>query len=103
MACVAMALLMLGVFGDDETPAGNQLLRPQFGMHRFEWTPSPDIEFHISHGEHIRLLRTCGFEVEDLIELRPPADMTETLYPFVDLGWAQQWPVEEAWVVRKAG
>ena len=96
-------LLMLCVFGDDETPAGNQLLRPQFGMHRFEWTPSPDIEFHISHGEHIRLLRTCGFEVEDLIELRPPADMTETLYPFVDLGWAQQWPVEEAWVVRKAG
>ena len=96
-------LLMLCVFDDDEAPAGNRLLRPQFGMHRFEWTPSPDIEFHISHGEHIRLLRTCGFEVEDLIELRPPADMTETRYPFVDLGWAQQWPVEEAWVVRKTG
>ena len=96
-------LLMLCVIDDDEIPAGNQLLRPQFGMHRFEWPDDPGIEFHISHGEHIRLLRACGFEVEDLVELRPSADATETRHPFVDLGWAQQWPTEEAWVVRKVG
>jgi len=96
-------LLMLCVSGDDETPTSDQLLRPQFGMHRFEWPDDPGIEFHLSHGEHIQLLRACGFEVENLVEIRPPTDATETRYPFIDLAWAQQWPAEEAWIVRKAG
>lgn len=29
------------------------------------------MEFHIGHGDMIRLLRSCGFEVKDLIEIRP--------------------------------
>jgi hypothetical protein len=50
----------------------------------------------------IALLRRCGFEVEELIEIRPPDDST-THYPFVTLEWAQQWPCEEVWRARKAG
>ena len=94
------ALLMLCVSDDDETPAYTELRRPQFGMHRFEWPDDPGIEFHISHGDRIRLFRECGLEVEDLIEIKPPVD-SQTRYSFVNLEWAQKWPSEEAWIVRK--
>ncbi|MEE2768476.1 MAG: class I SAM-dependent methyltransferase [Actinomycetota bacterium] len=96
-------LIMHCVSDDDEIPAGNQLLRPQFGMRRFEWPDDPGVEFHISHGENIRLLRSYGFEVENLIEIEPPLDADETRYPFVNLDWARRWPAEEAWIVRKEG
>lgn len=94
------ALLMLCVTDDDETPADVKLRRPQFGMHRFEWPDDPGIEFHISHGDRIRLFRECGFEVEDLIEIQPSSE-SKTRYSFVDLEWSQKWPAEEAWIVRK--
>jgi SAM-dependent methyltransferase len=86
---------------DDDGAATTELLRPQFGMHRFEWDDDPGVEFHLSHGEMIKVLRTSGFEIEDLIELRPPAQAEENRYPFVDLEWANRWPAEEAWIVRK--
>jgi SAM-dependent methyltransferase len=86
---------------DDWGAATPELLRPQFGMHRFEWDDDPGVEFHLSHGEMIKVLRTSGFEIEDLIELRPPAQTEESKYPFVDLEWANRWPAEEAWIVRK--
>jgi hypothetical protein len=41
-----------------------------------------------------------GFQVEDLVEIRPGAD-AKTTYPFVTLEWARQWPSEEVWKVRK--
>ena len=82
--------------------AGDRLLRPQFGMHRFEWPDDPGIEFHLSHGDWIRLLRSSGFEVTDLVEIRPPEGST-TRYPFVTLEWARRWPCEEVWKARKLG
>ena len=48
-----------------------------------------------------RLLRGCGLEVEDLLELRPEPEAT-TRYPFVTLEWARQWPCEEVWKARKS-
>jgi hypothetical protein len=48
----------------------------------------------------IRLLRDSGFEVLDLVEIRPP-DGATTTYPYVTLEWAQRWPAEEAWKARK--
>jgi hypothetical protein len=47
----------------------------------------------------IRLLRANGFEVLDLVELRPGDDAT-TGYPFVTLDWARRWPSEEVWRAR---
>ena len=41
-----------------------------------------------------------GFEIEDLIEVRPLQGAT-TNYPFVTLQWARKWPCEEVWKVRK--
>lgn len=76
--------------------------RPYFGMHRFEWPDDDSVEFHLAHGEMIGLLRRSGFEVEDLIEIRPP-DGSSTRYTFVTLEWAQRWPCEEAWKARRVG
>ena len=86
---------------EQETVAGEELLQPQFGMHRFEDLADNSVEFHISHGEKIQLFRSCGFEIEELIELQPPEESDETRYAFVDLTWANKWPAEEAWIVRK--
>jgi hypothetical protein len=93
-------LLMLTVPDEDGQPAASRLLRPYFGMHRFEWRDDESVEFHLSHGDMIRLLRRCGLEVEDLVELRPEMGAA-TRYPFVTLEWARQWPCEEVWKARK--
>ena len=85
---------------DDDTPPSNELLRDYFGMHRFEFPDSEGaVEFHLGYGDWIRLLRANSFEVENLIELRPPRG-AETRYP-VKPGWARRWPSEEVWVARK--
>ena len=83
-----------------EGAADPTLLRPYFDMHRFAWTDTPGIEFHLGYGDWIRLFRKNGFVVEDLIELRPHLDATTT-YEFVDLEWARKWPSEQVWKVRK--
>jgi SAM-dependent methyltransferase len=92
-------LLMLAVPDEDDQPATERLLRPYFGMHRFEWPDDESVEFHLGHGEMIRLLRRSGLEVEDLLELQPEPDAT-TRYPYVTLEWARRWPCEEVWKAR---
>lgn len=93
-------LMALCMPPEDDAAATDRLLRPAFGMHRIEWPTDPGVEFHLSPGSWIRLLRRSGFEVEDLIEVRPMEGAT-TNYPFVTLEWARQWPCEEVWKVRK--
>jgi SAM-dependent methyltransferase len=85
----------------DDERAGERLVRPEFGMHRFEW-PEGGVEYHLPHGEWIRVLRSNGFDVLDLIELRAPEDAeTHPYYDFVTADWARSWPAEEIWVARK--
>jgi SAM-dependent methyltransferase len=93
--------LMLSTPDEDGEPAAEQLLRPYFGMHRFEWPDDESVEFHLGHGDMIRLLRRCGFEVEDLIEVQPPEGAT-TQWPLASIEWARRWPTEEVWKARKA-
>ena len=95
------ALLMLCVPDTVEaTPTAPALLRQQFGMHRVTWCDGV-VEFHLSHGDMIRLLRASGFEVLDLIELRPAEDAV-TSYGFTTTEWARRWPCEEVWRARLA-
>jgi SAM-dependent methyltransferase len=82
-------------------PAVERFLRPQFGMHRFEWPDEDSVEFHISHGDMIRLLRDSGFEVLDLVEIQPSADATTRWTNIATIEWARQWPSEEVWKARK--
>jgi SAM-dependent methyltransferase len=97
---VSSALLMLCVPEQDGQPAGECLLRPAFGMYRVEWPGDPGVEFHLAHGDWIRLLRRNGLEVEDLIEIRAPEAGT-TRHPFVTAQWARRWPSEEIWKARR--
>ncbi len=91
--------------GPDEGHVEDRLVRPQFGMHRFDWrADGGGIEFHLAHGEWIRLLRANGFEILELIELQAPADaVTHEYYEYVPAEWAKRWPSEEIWVARKRG
>jgi SAM-dependent methyltransferase len=86
---------------DGDVPATETLERPQFGMYRFQW-PDSGVEYHLPHGEWIRLLRANGFEILDLIEIQAPPDaVTHEFYDYVSAEWAKQWPSEEIWVARK--
>jgi SAM-dependent methyltransferase len=85
----------------DDGPAEDRLLRPQFGMRRFQW-PHGGIEYHLSHGDWIRLLRTSGFELLELVELQAPQDAANhPVYDFVTADWGRRWPAEEIWLARK--
>jgi SAM-dependent methyltransferase len=86
---------------DTDGPAAERLLRPYFGMHRFEWPDEPGVEFHLGYGDWIRLLRANEFEVLDLIEIRAPEGADSGIYHLVDPGWARKWPAEQIWRARK--
>jgi SAM-dependent methyltransferase len=81
-------------------PAGQELIRDYFGMHRFAWPDDPGIEFHLGYGDWIRLLRANGLEVEDMVEVRPPEGST-TRHPLATLEWSRRWPCEEIWKARR--
>ena len=84
-----------------DTPASERLERSYFeGLGRIEWPDSDGVEFAVGYGDWIRLLRANGFEVEDLIEVRPAEGATSD-FKYVTLDWARQWPCEEIWKARK--
>jgi SAM-dependent methyltransferase len=85
---------------EDDAPITTQLMRPQFGLHRMEWPDEKAVDFHLSPGSWIRLLRANGFEIDDLVELQPAEDATSG-YPWAQIEWARQWPIEEAWKAHK--
>lgn len=82
-----------------DMPVKESLVRPYFGLHRLEWPDDDGVEFSLPHGEMLRLLRSCGFEVLDLREPRPPEGAT-TRWPLATVEWARRWPVEEIWTAR---
>lgn len=95
-------ILVLCMHDSETEPATETLLRPYFGLYRLEWPEDNSVEFHLGYGDWIRLLRRHGFEVLDLIELRPREGAT-TRYQYVTSDWARHWPAEEVWVARKRG
>jgi SAM-dependent methyltransferase len=96
-------LMMLCVPDEDDEAATDRLVRPQIGMYRFEWPDEDSVEFHLSPGDWIRLLRANGFAVEDLVELRAPDHVDSSDYSFVTTDWARRWPHEEVWRARREG
>jgi SAM-dependent methyltransferase len=82
-----------------------RLHRPQIGMYRFFWPESEGaVEYHLSHGDWIALLRASDFEIERLVELQAPESAeTHHYYDYVTAEWGRNWPAEEIWVARKRG
>jgi SAM-dependent methyltransferase len=87
---------------DAERPATAEMLRPLRGLHRLEWSDDDSVNFALSHGDWIALLRESGFAIEALRELWPGEGATTT-FPYVTLEWARQWPSEEVWIARREG
>lgn len=86
----------------DEGTLGTTLIRPLFGMYRMEWPGEEGVEFHLPHGEWVRLLRANGFEIQALHELQAPEDAQDPVYyDYVTVEWGRNWPAEELWVARK--
>jgi hypothetical protein len=71
---------------------------------RFEWRGSDgaisDVDFHLGHGDMVRLLRRSGFEIDDLVELQAPAEGGDE-WPHISLEWARRWPSAEVWKAHK--
>jgi len=85
----------------DDEPLREHLVRSFFDdLGVIPWSDGTSVEFHLGHGDMIRLLRSSGFEVEDLVELRAPENAT-TGYAYVTPEWARRWPCEEVWIARK--
>jgi SAM-dependent methyltransferase len=97
---VNSVLLMLTIPDQDGLPATERLLRPYFGMHRFTWPDDDSVEFHLGHGDMIRLLRRYDLQIEDLQEIQPSPGAA-TQHPLATIEWARQWPCEEIWKARK--
>jgi SAM-dependent methyltransferase len=96
--------ILVLAFQEQEIRPDEQLRRPYFGMHRFEWPDEPAIDFHLGYGDWIRLLRANGFEVEDLIELQAPEGAPQHRHDVLaGPEWARKWPSEEIWRARKSG
>jgi|SRR5579871_839668 len=91
---------MLCAPDDEDEPPTERMLRPQRGMHRIAW-PDGAVEFHLGHGDMIRLLHASGFEVEDMIEIFAPEDAADSSFAYAPAGWSKQWPIEEVWKARR--
>jgi SAM-dependent methyltransferase len=103
---LGMSYLLMLTIPDEDHPATDRLQRPHFGMHRFPWSAnlSGAVEFHLPHGEMLRLLRRSGFEVEDLVEIGAPESAGTAPRPgdgLATIEWSRRWPNEEAWIARK--
>lgn len=69
-----------------------------FGMRSWR---QETVDFMLPYGEWIRLFRSNGLEVEDLLEPRP-GPSARTTYPwFAPLAWARRFPSESVWRLRK--
>jgi SAM-dependent methyltransferase len=75
------------------------LQRPYFGLHREDWTQF--VTFNLPTSRWIQLFRANGLRVEDLVELRPPADASSTYRDENDRAWARRWPMDQIWKLRK--
>jgi hypothetical protein len=92
-------LLILCAPDTENEPVPPTLQRPLRGMHRTSWPDDTTVEFHLSPGDWIRLLRRNGFEILDLIELYASED--ETRSPMaIPPSW-ERWPIEEVWRARR--
>jgi SAM-dependent methyltransferase len=94
------AAMLMACTPRDGGPAGKELVSDYFSSYRREFPEDGAVEFHLTHGHWIRLLRTSGFVLDNLIEVRP-AQEAKARFEFVPVDWARRWPSEEIWVARK--
>jgi SAM-dependent methyltransferase len=86
---------------DDAADAVGTTLKHNYFEERSAYDGS-SVCFSLPYGEWIALFRANGFEIESLVELRPPEGATTTYADYVSYDWARCWPAEQIWRVRRA-
>ena len=94
--------LVNGVCGNEGTP-GAPILHFSLVVNSADAAWDPIHLFQLPYGEWIRLFRANGFEILDLIELRPPSRPRTTYTDYAPLEWSRRWPGENIWKLRKPG
>ena len=101
-------LAMLCSPTDGSLPITTSLERDYFSMHRLDWRNAVDepggIEFNLPVSRWLALFRDTGFEVVDFFEIQAPApspDQATVMNFFVTQEWANRFPSEQAWILRK--
>ncbi|MCI4364691.1 MAG: class I SAM-dependent methyltransferase [Thermoplasmata archaeon] len=79
---------------------GPRLRYDYFDLHRVEY--GDEVNFQLPYGRWIRLFRDHSLEVEDLLEVQPPANARTTYLSAASQAWARRWPIEVIWRVRKS-
>ena len=92
--------LLMACTPEDGGPAGDRLVRDYFSNYRMEFPGDAAVEFHLTHGQWVRLLGATGFVLENLIEVQAPPG-AKAGFDFASLEWARRWPTEDIWVLRK--
>lgn len=91
--------LALSCYAGPHRPLGRELSRP-YPVDRVAFDGRvTSVEY--SYAGWIDEFRAAGFEVLRLAELRPPADAKPYFSDLVTAEWANQWPCELIWKVRK--
>jgi SAM-dependent methyltransferase len=86
--------------GEDEHVHAT-LTRDYFGLR--EQDHGDVVTYELPYGDWIRLFRSNGFVVEDLIEPRPAPDAKSTYWDDQERDWARRWPSESIWKARRVG
>jgi SAM-dependent methyltransferase len=81
---------------EDAERAGERLVQDYFGMRRLD-DDDGKVSFQLPYGEWIRLFRSNGFEILDLIEPRPAPDAVSTYRDDQERAWSRRWPAECIW------
>lgn len=92
--------LLMACTPEEGGPARNRLVRDYFSTYRMEFPGDGAVEFHLTHGQWVRLLGATGFVLENLIEVQAPPE-AKAGFDFASLEWARRWPSEDIWVLRK--
>ncbi len=83
----------------NEDRVSSQLAADYFGLHAIE--DGDQTCYQLPYGGWIRLFRQHALQVEDLVELRAPNNAETTYSDFVPRSWAERWPAENIWKLRK--
>jgi ubiquinone/menaquinone biosynthesis C-methylase UbiE len=88
---------------NDEDPPDRTLHRPYYELGRSESEEDgmTSVEWYLGYGDMIRIFREAGFEIEDLIELRPMPEAASTYTTYATLDWARDFPGDHIWKLRK--
>ncbi|MFM9368343.1 class I SAM-dependent methyltransferase [Streptomyces sp. Da 82-17] len=87
-------------YDEDAGCATTTLQRDYFGLHAIA-EDDDATSYQLTYGDWIRVLRSAGLIIDDLIEPRPAADALNGYNETEPSDWGHRWPAEALWVTHK--